>query len=112
MNLGIVQVVIDNWKELSAAVGAVGLFIAGRKSTKLLEKKQNVDAIAAMQNTYDVFLRHYTVQYEQVMKRLSDMELRNAVLLEASQTWERKFRELSSLYDRLKEAFDDYKKHH
>ncbi len=103
---------LDNWKELTATLSAVFLFFAGRKSTKLQEKKQTVDAVDAMQKTYDVFLQHYTKQYDDVMKRLTDMELRNSILLESSQTWERKFKELTMLYEKLKLDFDKYKKIH
>lgn len=102
------------------------MFAVGRKSTKILERKNNADAVSSMQSTYDVFLTHYKEQYDELKKanavlsetinklnnRLSDIEIRNAILSESSQEWEKKFRELEKNHDILKLEFDNYKKKH
>lgn len=87
-------------------------FFIGRKSTKILERKNNADAVTAMQTTYDVFLKHYKDQYEQLIERLNKLEMRNAILLESSQEWEKKFKELEKNHEKLKLEFDNYKKKH
>lgn len=88
------------------------MFLVGRKSTKILERKNNADAVTAMQTTYDVFLKHYKDQYDQLIERLNKLELRNAILLESSQEWEKKFKELEKNHEDLKLEFDNYKKQH
>lgn len=104
--------IIEYWKEISSALGGIVIFLAGRKSTKILEKKQTVEAIDAMQKTYDVFLKHYQEQYDRLTDRLNNLELRNAVLTESAETWERKFKDLSKLYETLKKEFETYKAKH
>lgn len=88
------------------------MFLVGRKSTKILERKNNADAVTAMQTTYDVFLKHYKDQYDQLIERLNKLEIRNAILLESSQEWEKKFKELEKNHEKLKLEFDNYKKQH
>lgn len=103
---------LNYWQEISLTAGAVATFFIGRKSTKIAERKNNADAVTAMQTTYDVFLKHYKDQYDQLLIRLTNLELRNAVLLESSEEWQYKFRELEKNHARLKLEFDDYKKTH
>lgn len=104
--------ILDYWRELTIAIGGVMTFFLGRRSAKILERKNNADAVSAMQNTYDIFLKHYNEQYSQLVKRLNDLELRNSILLQSSQEWEAKFRELEKLYEKLKLDFENYKKQH
>jgi|SRR6478736_903886 len=110
---------IEYWRELGLTIGAIVTFLAGRKSTKLQEKKQTVDAIDAMQKTYDVFLKHYEDNYNKLLARLDNLELRNTILTESSQAWEKKFKDLAKEYESfkkehesLKNAFESYKKNH
>ena len=103
---------IEYWKEFSFGVGAIVTFFAGRKSAKIMERKNNADAVSTMQKTYDTFLTHYNNQYEILIKRLNDLELRNAILLESSSAWEKKFRELEINHQKLKNEFDNYKAKH
>lgn len=104
--------ILDHWKEISATIGAICMFIFGRKSSKILERKNNADAVTSMQKTYDVFLKHFETQYNTLLNRLNDLELRNSILLQSSQEWEAKFRELEKNYEKLKLDFDNYKKQH
>lgn len=104
--------ILDYWRELSVTAGAILTFFIGRKSTKITERKNNADAVTAMQATYDVFLKHYKDQYDQLLIRLTNLELRNAVLLESSEEWQYKFRELEKNHARLKLEFEEYKKKH
>ena len=104
--------IIEYWREIGSTVGGIVLFLAGRKSTKILEKKQTVEAIDAMQKTYDVFLKHYQDQYNTLTDRLNNLELRNAVLTESAETWESKFKDLYKQHELLKKEFDSYKEKH
>ena len=104
--------IIEYWREIGSTIGGIVIFLAGRKSTKILEKKQTVDAIDAMQKTYDVFLNHYKDQYNALTERLNNLELRNAILTESAETWESKFKDLSKLYETLKKEFETYKAKH
>ena len=101
---------IEYWREIVLVIGGCVTFIVGRKSTKLSEKIQEVSAVDAMQKTYDVFLKHYKDQYDQLLSRLDNLELRNSVLAEASESWEKKFNELTNHHEKLKREFEIYKK--
>lgn len=103
---------LDFWKEITFTIGLIGTFIAGRKSAKILEKKQQTDAIDTMQKTYDVFLKHYEKQYEKLSKRLDDLEHINFELTETAKSWESKFRELHKQHELLKKQFEAYKAKH
>lgn len=104
--------ILEYWRELSITIGGLGMFIFGRKSAKILERKNNADAVSSMQSTYDVFLKHFETQYNTLLNRLNDLELRNSILLQSSQEWESKFRELEKNHEKLKLEFDNYKKQH
>lgn len=103
---------LEYWRELGLSIGAIITFLAGRKSTKLMEKKQTVEAIDAMQKTYDVFLKHYEDNYNKLLGRVDNLELRNSILMESSQTWEKKFKDLSKEHEKLKVDFEAYKRNH
>ncbi len=77
--------ILDYWREISATIGGICMFVFGRKSASILERKNNAEAVSTMQTTYDVFLKHYKEQYDELITRLNKLELRNAVLLESSQ---------------------------
>lgn len=105
--------IIEYWREISGAIGAVVLFIAGRKSTKLTEKQQQVDAITTMQKTYDTFLGHYDSQYKKLVdqvdklqKAFVDLQLSYAKEIEKSENWEKLHRELQIQYRELEKKYD------
>lgn len=123
--------IIEYWKEIVVAIGAVGSFIVGRKSAKILERKQQSDAISIMQSTYDTFLKHYDEQYQKLVsqvdrlqKQFTELSLSYAKEIEVSQNWEKLHRELQiqyteldkkyvdleKLYEKLKADFEKYKK--
>ena len=115
---------IEYWKEISIFIGGAVSFIVGRKSTKILEKKQTVDAIDAMQKTYDIFLGHYKEQYTTLSEKLNKLQEQFEGLqysykieAEAAKNWEtlhreldKKYTELEKLYEKLKSDFEKYKK--
>jgi chaperonin cofactor prefoldin len=101
--------IIEYWREISIAIGGIASFFVGRKSTKLLEKKQTVDAIDAMQKTYDVFLQHYKEQFDNLTNRLNALEVRNAILTESAESWETKFKVLKKQHDALQLEFNKLK---
>ena len=120
--------ILDNWKEILAIASPFLTFFAGRKSTKLLEKKQQVDAVDTMQKTYDLFLEHYNkqhttvvTQYNEVLdnnKNISDrlnklqeqfvrLQLAYAKEIENSQNWEKLHRELEKQYRNLENKYNE-----
>lgn len=104
--------IIEHWREISAAIGGIVLFFSGRKSVKIQERKNNAEAVSSMQQTYDVFLKHYKEQYENIMKRLNDLEIKNSTLLKSEENWKQKFNELQNKYDKLSKDFEEYKRKH
>ena len=105
--------IIEYWKEISGAIGAVVLFIAGRKSTKLTEKQQQVDAITTMQKTYDTFLGHYDSQYKKLVEQVGklqsaflELQLSYAKEIEKSENWEKLHRELERQYRDLEKKYN------
>lgn len=101
---------IEYWREISLAIGGVVTFFAGHKSSKLLEKSQKINAVDAMQKTYDVFLQHYKTQMSELLDRMSEIELRNAILSDAAETWKKKYEELNEKYKNLEEKIKVYEK--
>ena len=106
--------IIEYWREISGAIGAVVLFIAGRKSTKLTEKQQQVDAITTMQKTYDTFLGHYDSQYKKLVEQVDklqkafvELNLAYSREVEISQNWEKLHRELEKQYRDLEKKYDN-----
>jgi hemoglobin-like flavoprotein len=105
---------IEYWREISIAVGGVATFIAGLKSSKLMEKSQKINAVDAMQKTYDVFLEHYKHQMSELLDRMAQIELRNAILTEAAESWKKRYEELDEKYKKLEAKLKVYEKqnHH
>jgi len=104
--------VIDNWKDIVTVAAPFLTFFAGRKATKLLEKKQQVDAIDTMQKTYDTFLMHYNNQYQKLtdqidklQKAFVDLQLAYAKEIETSQNWEKLHRKLEEQYKMLEKKY-------
>ena len=105
--------IIEYWREISGAIGAVVFFLAGRKSTKLTEKQQQVDAIATMQRTYDTFLGHYDSQYKKLSIQVDklqnafiELQLSYAKEIEKSENWEKLHRELERQYRELEKKYN------
>ena len=126
-----ISLLAEHWREISAAIGGILTFIIGRKSTKFLEKKQQVDAVNTMQKTYDMFMTHYEKEYQLINQKLDKLQnqfieqsLAYAKEIERSQNWEKLHRELQEKYysldkkyqilekehDKLKLDFENYKK--
>jgi beta-galactosidase beta subunit len=100
----------ENLQYLGAIISGIILFITGRKTSKIAEKKDNANAVEAMQRTYDVFLKHYKDEHDGLLSRLDGLELRNAILMESAETWERKFKELDKKYKDLQIICEGLKK--
>lgn len=119
--------ILDNWKEILAIASPFLTFFAGRKATKLLEKKQQVDAVDTMQKTYDLFLEHYNkqhitviTQYNEVLdnnKNISErlnklqeqfvnLQLAYAKEIEKSENWQKLYNELEKQHQALNKKYD------
>jgi hypothetical protein len=97
---------------IAGIISGVLIFITGRKTAKTKEIVEKSNAVDAMQATYDVFLKHYKLQYDNLLIRLDGLELRNAILMESAETWENKFKLIERKYNVLEKDFEAYKKKH
>lgn len=104
----------------------------GGKQAKAIELRKNtVDALKGMQDSYDTYLIHSKSRYDELMaevvlvkksnadlqKQFNDMYIQYAKELEKSQNWEKLHNELQKRYevlqkqhDKLKTDFDTLKK--
>lgn len=110
---------VEHLKDLAYVIGVVVTFIVGRKSTKITDKSGEIDNLSKYQLMYERFVSQYTQQYDTVQtvvealrKEVRNLELRNAIIIEESETWKKRFNNLQSLYDKLKEEFENYKMKH
>lgn len=101
---------IEYWREISITVGGIITFLAGQKTSKIMEKSQKINAIDAMQKTYDVFLHHYKTQMNELLDRMAEIELRNAVLMEEAESWKKRYEDLELKYRKLEDKLKDYEK--
>ena len=129
---------IEYADKILIALWGILTFVLGRKSSKILEKKQQAEAIDTMQKTYDMFLVHYQKQYDRLVednrmlhnkqdnlnRQFAELQLSYAKEIENSQNWEKLHRELEKqhsvlekkyeglekLYEKLKADFEKYKK--
>ena len=103
---------VEYWKDIAYVVGIIIAFVTGNKTKK-------IDELAKYQAMYDTFVLQYEKQYntlkdkvESLQLDINNLQLRNAIIVEESQTWKKRFNELQKLYDRLKEEFESYKLNH
>lgn len=99
-------------KEIAYLIGAIVTFLVGRKSTQLTNKGAEIDNLSKYQSMYDKFVEQYQKEFKALGDKITDLEIRNAVIIEESQTWQKKFSDLQKLYNKLKTEFDEYKKKH
>lgn len=113
--------ITEYWKEISIIVGGIVTFFTGRKTAKILEKKQNSDAVSSMQKTYDIFLEHYKEQYAALLKgneeqradikklqgQFVELNLAYAKEVERSQNWEKLHRELEDKHRKLQSQYNN-----
>lgn len=109
----------------------IGWLLGGKQKATVELKKTNADATITIQGMFDTFALQYEKQYNAVLvqvdilqKQVIDLDLRNAILTEASESWEQKFKDLEiesnsrgeklvtlqKEHDNLKKAFDTLKK--
>ena len=89
----------------------IGWLLGGKQKAHVDLKKSNAEATIVIQGMFDTFAKQYEKQYDAVLlqvevlqKKVIDLELRNAITLEASESWERKFNELQVISEeKLKE---------
>lgn len=104
---------LEYWREISATIGGITIFIVGRKSAKLTEKQQQVDAVTAMQKTYDTFLVHYDIQYKKLQEQIEKLQNSFAELqisyvkeIEKAENWRKLHTELQIQYRDLEKKYD------
>ena len=103
---------VEYWKDIAYVVGIIIAFVTGNKTKK-------IDELAKYQLMYEKFVSQYEKQYDSLKDKveslqldINNLQLRNAVIVEESQTWKEKFSELQKLYDKLKKEFDIYRLNH
>ena len=103
---------VEYWKDILYLSGILIAFITGNKTKK-------IDELAKYQVMYEKFVTQYEKQYNTLKDKvknlqldINNLQLRNAIIVEESQTWKQKFSELQKLYDKLKKEFDTYRLNH
>ena len=103
---------IEYWKDILYLSGILIAFITGNKTKK-------IDELAKYQLMYEKFVTQYEKQYntlkdtvDSLQLDMNNLQLRNAIIVEESQTWKEKFNVLQKLYDKLKKEFDTYRLNH
>lgn len=103
---------IEYGKDIAYLFVTLVAFIVGNKTKK-------IDNLSKYQSMYDTFVTQYEKQYQLLDKKVvglqndvDNLNLRNAIILEESQSWKQKFERLQKLYDALKSEFEKYKTNH
>lgn len=103
---------IEYWKEICYSVATIGAYLYGNRTKK-------IDDLSKYQSMYDKFVEQYEKQYQLLDKKVlglqndvDNLNLRNAIILEESQSWQQKFEKLQKLYNNLKAEFEKYKTNH
>ena len=103
---------VEYWKDIAYVVGIIIAFVTGNKTKK-------IDELAKYQAMYEKFVSQYEKQYDSLKNTvdtlqldINNLQLRNAIIVEESQTWKEKFSVLQKLYDKLKKEFDTYRLNH
>ena len=103
---------IEYWKEICYSVATIGAYLYGNRTKK-------IDDLSKYQSMYDKFVDQYEKQYQLLDKKVlglqndvDNLNLRNAIILEESQSWQQKFEKLQKLYNNLKAEFEKYKINH
>lgn len=99
-----VDFILQNWVVLlggGSLTGIIGWFLGGRDKTHIELRKNNADATVTIQGMYETFAVRYDSQYKEVLfevaglkKQVCDLDLRNAVLTEASANSEKQVKRL------------------
>ena len=91
-------------------------FFPYESSSVIGKKTKKIDDLSKYQAMYETFVCQYEKQYEALKSTINTLQLdinelnfRNALIVEESQTWKNKFKILQGLYDKLKKEFDEYK---
>ena len=101
---------IDNFKDIAYIIGTVVTFIVGRKSTMLSNKGTEIDNLTKYQDMYDKFVEQYQKEFKTLGDKIADLELRNSILTEDSETWKKKYNELDVKYKILEDKLKSYEK--
>lgn len=95
----------------------LGYFLGGKQKANIELKQHNADATITIQSMYQTFALQYESQYNSVLievqglrKEVVELNFRNGIITEASESWEKKFNDLQKEHDALKKAFEIYKK--
>jgi predicted RNase H-like nuclease (RuvC/YqgF family) len=137
--MALVNFLIENLAIITTVLGGgVGWFFGGRQKQDIEIKKSNSDAVKSMQEVYDTFLVDFKQRVNDLMVEVADVKAHNKDLqtqfndiyiqyskeAEKSLNWERLHTELAKKYnvlelnyerlkdehDKLKKAFETYKK--
>ena len=101
---------IDNFKDIAYIIGAIITFLVGRKSTTLINKGTEIDNLTKYQDMYDKFVEQYQKEFKTLGDKIADLELRNSILTEDSETWKKKYNELDVKYKILEDKLKSYEK--
>jgi predicted nuclease with TOPRIM domain len=100
---------MENWQLFAGIGGSIVAFFGGQKMKTIQEKKANSDAVLSMQTVYDNFVKDIESRYADMRDQMQ--EVRNEVILlrkenselrKELRTWERKYYDLKSEFDKIK----------
>ena len=102
----------EYWDKILFVAGLIIAFITGNKTKKIQIKGAEIDNLIKYQLMYEKFVVQFETQLSNLELKVQNLEFRNAIIVEESQSWKEKFNTLQKLYDKLKAEFDAYKKKH
>jgi hypothetical protein len=102
----------EHWDKIVFVVGLVVAYFSGNKTKKIAIKATEIDNLLKYQLMYDKFVVQFEQQLAAVELKVERLEFRNAIIVEESQEWQKKFSNLQTLYSKLKAEFEIYKKKH
>jgi hypothetical protein len=99
---------MENWQILAGIGGSIIAFFGGQKMKSIEEKKANSDAVLSMQTVYENFVKDIEGRYADMREQLQEVktevvQLRkeNSELRKELRTWERKYYDLKSEFDKI-----------
>jgi hypothetical protein len=100
---------MENWQILAGIVGSIIAFFGGQKMKSIEEKKANSDAVLSMQTVYDNFVKDIESRYadmrdqmQEVRTEVIQLRKENSELRKELRNWERKYYDLKSEFDKIK----------
>lgn len=100
---------MENWQILAGIGASIVAFFGGQKMKSIEEKKANSDAVLSMQTVYDNFVKDIESRYADMRDQMQEVRTEvillrkeNSELRKELRNWERKYYDLKSEFDKIK----------